>query len=148
MGSCGLIPCVNASDAPCAMRNFQASLTQVSPVSWRANTVAFPRGGSATGGHPISLGIRDGFASCRCGNPLEPLARTSIVLCVFPTTSIAWLRSSPSWIFPTRTKFAKSVEPPGMYPQSPAVRAPTGARVLHDWSCRDWSMQSARRVRE
>jgi hypothetical protein len=116
------MPCVEARDAPHAMRNCHASLTEVSPASWCTNTVAFPRGGKVTGQHSNSSSNRKAFAGWRCGMLPIPwlLDRRSIVPCVLPTTSIipfAFLSSpGPSWMFPRRTKFAKSVEPSGMYP--------------------------------
>src|SRR5216684_5550668 len=67
MMSCGWTPCVKASDSPRAIRSCHASLTEASPISWCTNTVAFPRGGNATGQHSISSGNRNAFAGWRCG---------------------------------------------------------------------------------
>ena len=78
------MPCVEARDAPHAMRNCHASLTEVSPALWCTNAVAFPRGGKATGQHSNSSGNRKAFAGWRCGMLPVPwlLDRRSIVPCL------------------------------------------------------------------
>ena len=105
---------------PHVIRSSHASLTEVSPTSWCTNTVAFPRGGKATGQHSNSSGNRNAFADWHYGMLPTPwlLDRRSIVPCVLPTTSIIPFvfpsSPGPSLMFPRRTKFAKFVEPSGM----------------------------------
>jgi hypothetical protein len=143
---------VEASDAPHATKSSHASLTEVSPTSWCTNTVAFPRRGKRQASTPthqvIETRSRVGAVGCYPYHGLWTAGASCRVSC----------QRLPSFLLP----FCLRTGRPGCFrdlqsfkirrtfwdvPIIPAVRAPTGARTCHVWSCRDCLMQWARRAR-